>query len=199
MKGKPWGAGGQATRAVAAKPLSRRNRPALKSFVDKRGKNLALNSWLCKDATPPQCPARRRGGLSAGFCAPGWSPGDGHSSGALVAERLARPTRATGREPAARRPEPTPSPLLGLAPGGVYRAAPVAGGAVRSYRTVSPLPADGSPSRRAVCSLWHCPWGHPRRVLPGTVFPWSPDFPPPRAEPPGAAIRPPRAAPLKCG
>lgn len=32
---------------------------------------------------------------------------------------------------------------------------------------------------RAVCSLWHCPWGRPRRALPGTVSPWSPDFPPP--------------------
>src|SRR6202030_127689 len=31
--------------------------------------------------------------------------------------------------------------LLGLAPGGVFPAAAVAGGAVRSYRTVSPLPA----------------------------------------------------------
>jgi len=30
--------------------------------------------------------------------------------------------------------------LLGLAPGGVYPAATVAGGAVRSYRTISPLP-----------------------------------------------------------
>ena len=36
--------------------------------------------------------------------------------------------------------KPRPS-LFGLAPGGVYRAAPVARGAVRSYRTVSPLPA----------------------------------------------------------
>ena len=34
--------------------------------------------------------------------------------------------------------------------------------------------------RRAVCFLWHFPWGRPRRALPGTVFPWSPDFPPPR-------------------
>jgi hypothetical protein len=33
------------------------------------------------------------------------------------------------------------SSLFGLAPGGVYRAAPVAGSAVRSYRTLSPLPA----------------------------------------------------------
>ncbi len=29
----------------------------------------------------------------------------------------------------------------------------------------------------AVCSLWHCPWGRPRRALPGTVVSWSPDFP----------------------
>jgi hypothetical protein len=32
---------------------------------------------------------------------------------------------------------------------------------------------------RAVCFLWHFPWGRPRRPLAGTVFPWSPDFPPP--------------------
>ena len=32
-------------------------------------------------------------------------------------------------------------PLFGLAPGGVYPATPVARGAVRSYRTVSPLPS----------------------------------------------------------
>ena len=29
----------------------------------------------------------------------------------------------------------------------------------------------------AVCSLWHFPWGRPRRTLSGTVSPWSPDFP----------------------
>ena len=33
--------------------------------------------------------------------------------------------------------------------------------------------------RPAVCFLWHCPWGHPRRALPATVDPWSPDFPRP--------------------
>jgi hypothetical protein len=36
---------------------------------------------------------------------------------------------------------------------------------------------------RAVCFLWHCPWGRPRRSLTGTVFPWSPDFPPPTGHP----------------
>jgi hypothetical protein len=38
--------------------------------------------------------------------------------------------------------------------------------------------APGGPG--AVCFLWHFPWGRPRRALPGTVFPWSPDFPPSR-------------------
>ena len=32
----------------------------------------------------------------------------------------------------------------------------------------------------AVCFLWHCPWGRPRRTLSGTICPWSPDFPPRR-------------------
>ena len=35
------------------------------------------------------------------------------------------------------------------------------------------------PRTPAVCFLWHFPWGRPRRPLTGTVFPWSPDFPPP--------------------
>ena len=67
------------------------------------------------------------------------------------------------------------SPLFGLAPGGVCHASPVAGAAVRSYRTLSPLPPGRSAT--VVCSLWHFPWGRPRRQLTGTVFPWSPDFP----------------------
>ena len=33
------------------------------------------------------------------------------------------------------------------------------------------------PKHRAVCFLWHFPWGRPRRALPGTVSSWSPDFP----------------------
>ncbi len=35
---------------------------------------------------------------------------------------------------------------------------------------------------RAVYFLWHFPWGRPRRALPGTVSPWSPDFPPPHTK-----------------
>src|SRR5690606_10028167 len=37
-------------------------------------------------------------------------------------------------------------PLFGFAPGGVCRAASVAGRAVRSYRTLSPLPSGARPS-----------------------------------------------------
>src|SRR5690348_5088045 len=79
--------------------------------------------------------------------------------------------------------------LLGLAPGGVFPAAAVAGGAVRSYRTVSPLPPADIPDGPAVYFLWHFPWGRPRRALPGTVPPWSPDFPP-STQRRRAAIRP---------
>jgi len=70
--------------------------------------------------------------------------GDDHSSGTSVAGRLARPTRATARKPARRRPlgPARLSPLCGLAPGGVCPAAAVTGGAVRSYRTLSPLPRN---------------------------------------------------------
>ena len=72
--------------------------------------------------------------------------GGGHSSGTPVAERLLRPTRAAMRRYTRRYAYGTvrrnwrPPPLLGLAPGGVFHAATVAGGAVRSYRTISPLP-----------------------------------------------------------
>ena len=58
-------------------------------------------------------------------------------------------------------------PLFGLAPGGVCHATPVTGSAVRSYRTLSPLPAGRN--LLAVCSLLHFPWGCPRRALPGTL------------------------------
>src|SRR5690606_21948554 len=45
------------------------------------------------------------------------------------------------------------------------------------------LARRGRSHGRAVCFLWHFPWGRPRRALPGTVFPWSPDFPPPAGFP----------------
>src|SRR6186997_2706570 len=63
-------------------------------------------------------------------------------------------------------------PLLGLAPGGVCRATPVARGPVRSYRTLSPLPAR----TRAVCFLWHFPSGRPDWLGQHPTL-RSPDFP----------------------
>ena len=58
----------------------------------------------------------------------------GHSSRPRFASGLKQPTRAASRNQA-RVP-----PLFGLAPGGVYRAGPVARTAVRSCRTLSTLP-----------------------------------------------------------
>jgi hypothetical protein len=52
----------------------------------------------------------------------------------------------------------------------------------RRYRrrgALLPHPFTLTFTKKAVCFLWHFPWGRPRRALPGTVFPWSPDFPPP--------------------
>ena len=48
-------------------------------------------------------------------------------------------------------------PLSGLASGGVYLASDVTTGAVRSYRTLSPLPAIDVIAGAAVCFLLHCP------------------------------------------
>lgn len=63
--------------------------------------------------------------------------------------------------------------LFDLAPGRVYHAAPVASHAVRSYRTISPLPSRGW----AVYFLLHFPWAYTPQALPGTLPCWSPDFP----------------------
>ena len=71
--------------------------------------------------------------------------------------------------------------LFGFAPGGACHAADVTARAVRSYRTLSPLPSRVAAfwaRDPAVCFLWRFPWGRPRRTLSGAVSVWSPDFPP---------------------
>ncbi len=73
---------------------------------------------------------------------------------ALLRASRDQPGRRGERPPDAARDrnrEPTLPPLFGLAPGGVCPAAAVAGSAVRSCRTVSPLPAGwpGCPGSRA--------------------------------------------------
>ncbi len=122
--------------------------------------------------SPPGGPRRKRW-ESAG------KPGsvlDNHSSGTHVAVRLKRPTRKRAR--AARCSSRLLASLFGLAPGGVCRAVPVTRTAVRSYRTVSPLPA---------CVLAQAHFGGLLSVAlsvglrpPGVTWRpalWSPDFP----------------------
>src|SRR5258706_740484 len=58
--------------------------------------------------------------------------------------------------------------LFGLAPGGVCRAADVATRAVRSYRTISPLPVPLAQHLGGIFLL-HFPWAHAPQALPGTV------------------------------
>ncbi len=105
--------------------------------------------------------------------------GDGHSSGVCVAVYLLRLTRAVARKPACL----AASAPIGLAPGGVCHAANVAIGAVRSYRTLSPLP--GRARRFAFCGTFP-------RVTPAGCYP-APCFRGVRTFLPmnGAAIRPP--------
>jgi hypothetical protein len=68
---------------------------------------------------------------------------DGHSSGATLARSLEQPTRTTSLTSLPRccrlRERSALPSLFGLAPGVVCHASPVAGAAVRSYRTFSPL------------------------------------------------------------
>src|SRR4029453_5613096 len=64
--------------------------------------------------------------------------------------------------------------LFGLAPCGVLPATDLTAGAVRSYRTFSPLPASAHDSmnrgrKQAVCFLCHFPSGRPDRMLSGAL------------------------------
>ena len=151
--------------------------------------------------------ARRQTARKPGSVPP---PAPHRGSGAVTAIPLERPLPDASCDRPERRREDPPGAagslpggigprrlplLLGLAPGGVFHAAAVAGGAVRSYRTVSPLPpARQAGTGSAVSFLWHYPWGRPRRGLPGTVPPWSPDFPLPAkgGERPSGRLAPPR-------
>ena len=68
-----------------------------------------------------------------------------HSSRRTVARPLKQPTRAVDAKHTSLTLRSGAPPLFGLAPGGVYHAASVAGRAVRSCRTLSTLPcrSDG--------------------------------------------------------
>ena len=67
------------------------------------------------------------------------------------------------------------APLFDLAPGGVFPATPVTSRAVRSYRTISPLPGSEEPGGIFSAAL------SVGSRLPGITWHpalWSPDFPP---------------------
>jgi len=103
-----------------------------------------------------------------------------------VAAHLTRPTRELVR--AARCGSKPHVPLFGLAPGGVYHAIDVATDAVRSYRTISPLPTQRKRGL-AVYFLWHFPWTRAPQELPGTL-PYGARTFLPCGDSTGAAVRP---------
>jgi hypothetical protein len=147
--------------------------------------------------------ASASGNAGPSNCQPACKPGsvwrgslrDGHSSGARIAPCLEQPTRAAARI------------ALDARVASRTRAAPIRSCSrwglpcrLRCRRRGALLPhrftlACTSCPAPAVSSLWHFPWGRPRRPLAATVDPWSPDFPPPRsmaAKPAhaAAAVRP---------
>jgi hypothetical protein len=109
--------------------------------------------------------------------------GGGHFSGTGLAPGLERPTR---KERCAGRRCPS---LFGLSPGGVCRAGSVTESAVRSCRTVSPLPAGSRPKATPnIGGLFSVALSLASRPVAVDNHPdlWSPDFPP-RSLPHGSA------------
>ncbi len=101
-------------------------------------------------------------------------PSGDHPSGTDVAAGLVRPTRGLIGG--------SPSPLSGLAPGGVCLAARSPGTLVGSYPTVSPLPVPEGHRRSALCCT---AVGSPRLAVSQHRALWSPDCPRLAPRPPG--------------
>ena len=95
---------------------------------------------------------------------------DGHSSWTFVTKRLSRDLPEWRRENSF---EPL---LFGLAPDGVYHAGNVTIAAVRSYRTLSPLPQRFEALFGGFLSVALSLRFPSHRELHGIVFPWA-DFP----------------------
>ena len=112
---------------------------------------------------------------------------DGHSSGTGVTARLKQPTREPVRATRARRTRMLP--YLALLRVGFTLPHAVASGAVRSYRTFSPLPVP----LRAIGGLFSAALSVGSRPPGVTWHPalWSPDFPlwPKPQRPPGQLRR----------
>src|SRR4051812_33394230 len=107
-------------------------------------------------------------------------PMDDHSSGTPITGGLTRPTRTTTRKrifrriSAVTRTTPEGRPYLVLLQVGFTLPTPLP--ASRCALTAPFHPYRRPPRivgrRPAVCFLWHCPWGRPRRELPGTLPSW---------------------------
>lgn len=109
---------------------------------------------------------------------------DGHSSGVMFAHGLEQPTRtASLTSPcgviAFRRTLRVAVPIRFCSRCGLpcrFRCR-IRGALLPHLFTLAAAALAGG---GAVHSLWHFPWGRPRRTLSGTVCRWSPDFPPPQ-------------------
>ena len=89
-----------------------------------------------------------------------------HSSGTTVTSGLMQPTRKHLR---ARSLQSNMLPYLVLLQVGFTLPRSVTTRAVRSYRTISPLPAARINKLQAVYFLWHFPWARAPQALPGTL------------------------------
>jgi len=116
----------------------------------------------------------RRSGKKAKRAGKPGSVGSDHFSRTTIARRLKQPTRTSnGPDRSVRRSEERRFALLGLAPGGVYRAEPVTrpAGALLPHRftLTTHRQSRKSAGRSAVCFLWHFPWLRSRWALPTTL------------------------------
>ena len=137
---------------------------------------------------------RKTPSRSLGSPRTGRKPGSvfgGHLSGTGVAAGLKRPI------PGVMAGRASPSPLLGLAPGGVCRAAPVSrkrGGLLPHRFTLARTGPGVRPL--AVSSLWHFPSGYPAQALPGTPPYGARTFLTQGGWPSGATAPPSRGTPI---
>jgi len=125
--------------------------------VSRRDRNPALASW----------PVSRV--LYGGACA----PRGGHSSGTAVADRLLQPTRTSCLETGWAEARDVPIRFCSRWGFPCRNRCRPRGGLLPHPFTLAGRRERGP----VVCFLRHFPWGRPRRALPGTVSPWSPDFP----------------------
>jgi hypothetical protein len=107
--------------------------------------------------------------LSTGFL-----PLDNHSSRTSVTGRFMQPTRAASRKQL-RHLAMSCHPYLVLLLVGFTLPLPLP-----VARCALTAPFHPCRHKSGGMFLWHFPWGCPRRTLSGTVFSWSPDFPPSR-------------------